>query len=166
MEDKNIAVIYGSDSGATKKIADTIANQLSVQALDISDADIDELENFDLLILGTPTVNNGELQSDWDYVLDEVEDLDLSHTRVALFGLGNQVEYAESFVDAMANIADAVEEAGAKLIGRWPIEGYKHSNSRAQEGEFFLGLALDMDTQPALTPQRIELWLEQLRQEC
>ena len=154
----NVAVFYGSNSGATKKVAAQIAEQFSAEVFDIADVDVEDFEEYDLVILGTPTVNNGELQSDWDYVLDDVEDLDLSDTKVALFGLGDQVEYSDTFVDGMADLAEACEEAGATLIGQWPTEGYKHSESRAVENGEFVGLAIDNDKQSNLTQERVEKW--------
>jgi flavodoxin I len=163
MENLNIGVFYGSDSGNTKKVAKMIAAKLGKTAKDIADTDPDELETFDLLILGTPTVNSGELQSDWDYVLDDIEDLDLSNTRVALFGLGDQMEYGDSFLDAMLDIYEACEEADAKIIGEWSTTGYNHTDSRAENDGHFIGLALDMDRQPELTESRVDKWLEQLR---
>lgn len=160
---ENIAVYFGSDSGATKKVAAQIAEQIGSECFDIADADVDDFEQYTLVILGTPTVNNGEIQSDWDYVLDEIEDLNLAETKVAIFGLGDQMEYADTFVDAMADIADACEEAGASIIGQWSTEGYTHSESRAEEDGQFVGLAIDMERQAAQTPERIEKWITQLK---
>ncbi|WP_375749588.1 flavodoxin [Vibrio sp. HN007] len=160
---ENIAVYFGSDSGATKKVATQIAEQFGSECFDIADADVDDFEQYDLVVLGTPTINNGEIQSDWDYVLDEIEDLNLAETKVAIFGLGDQVEYADTFVDAMADLADACEEAGASIIGHWSTDGYTHSESRAEEDGQFVGLAIDMERQAEQTPERIEKWITQLK---
>lgn len=160
---ENIAVFYGSDSGATKKVAAQIAGQFGVECFDIADADVEDFEQYDLVVLGTPTVNNGEIQSDWDYVLDDIEDLDLAETKVAIFGLGDQVEYADTFVDAMADLAEVCEDAGANIIGQWSTEGYEHSESRSEEDGQFVGLAIDMERQAAQTPARIEKWVAQLK---
>ncbi|WED28874.1 flavodoxin [Vibrio sp. DW001] len=159
----NIAVFYGSDSGSTKKVATLIAQQFNVDSYDIADIELEDLEQYDLIILGTPTVNNGEIQSDWDYVLDDIEDLNLTNTKVAVFGLGDQSDYADTFVDAMADLAQACEEAGATLIGPWPSKGYTHSESRAEKNGWFVGLAIDMERQAERTHERVENWVNQLK---
>ncbi|WED24712.1 flavodoxin [Vibrio sp. JC009] len=160
---EKVAVFYGSDSGATKRVAALIAEQFSAECYDIADSDVEDFEQYELVILGSPTVNNGEVQSDWDYVLDDVEDLDLANTKVAIFGLGDQVEYADTFVDAMAEIAEACEEAGADIIGKWPTEGYNHSESRSEDDGEFIGLAIDNERQADQTQTRVEKWANQLK---
>ncbi|MCW8329106.1 flavodoxin [Photobacterium sp. SDRW27] len=160
---ENIAVIYGSDSGSTQKVAAQIAEKFNVSSQDIADIDVDDLPQYELVIMGTPTVNHGEVQSDWDYALNEIEDLDLAETKVAIFGLGDQLEYADTFVDAMADLADVCEDAGAEIIGQWPTEGYEHSESRAEEDGQFLGLAIDVERQANLTQQRVDKWAELLK---
>lgn len=159
----NVAVFYGSDSGTTKKVAALIAQQFDVESNDIADIELEDLEQYDLIILGTPTVNNGEIQSDWDYVLDDLEDLNLTDTKVAIFGLGDQVDYSDTFVDAMAELAEACDEAGATLIGQWPSQGYTHSESRAEKNGYFIGLAIDMERQAERTQKRVENWVSQLK---
>lgn len=160
---ENIAVIYGSDSGSTKKVAAQIADKFNVASQDIADIDVEDLPQYDLVIMGTPTVNRGEVQADWDYALNEIEDLDLAETKIAIFGLGDQLDYADTFVDAMADLADVCEDAGAEIIGQWPTEGYEHSESRAEEDGEFLGLAIDVERQAGLTQQRVEKWTDLLK---
>lgn len=146
-----------------KKVAALIAQQFDIDSNDIADVELEDLEQYDLIILGTPTVNNGEIQSDWDYVLDDIEDLNLTDTKVAVFGLGDQIDYADTFVDAMADLAQTCEEAGATLIGSWPSKGYTHSESRAEKNGFFVGLAIDMERQAEQTHKRVENWVSQLK---
>ncbi|KEI72448.1 flavodoxin [Endozoicomonas elysicola] len=157
-----IAVIYGSDTGNTRRISEIIAARLKVDCLDVADCSAESLTDYEMLIMGAPTVNQGELQSDWDYFMPDLEDADLSGIRVALFGLGDQKEYGDTFVDALDNLAEAVEQSGAELVGQWPVEGYEFTESRAVRGNHFVGLALDEDNQPELTGQRLQQWLESM----
>ncbi|MCG7586580.1 flavodoxin, partial [Photobacterium sp. OFAV2-7] len=119
-------------------------------------------DDYDLLILGTPTANYGEMQPDWDCFVPELEDADLSGKKIALFGLGDQVDYPDSFQDAMGDLADLIVEAGGELIGQWPTDGYEFNDSRAVKDDKFVGLALDEDRQPELTDDRIATWLNTL----
>ncbi|MBY5943746.1 flavodoxin FldA [Photobacterium rosenbergii] len=158
----NIGIFFGSDTGNTEKVAEKIAAKLSLEAQDIAGNSSEIFDDYDLLILGTPTANYGEMQPDWDYFVPELEDADLNGKKVALFGLGDQIDYPDSFLDAMGELAEMVEEAGGTLIGEWPTDGYEFNDSRAVKEGKFVGLALDEDRQPELTDDRIATWLASL----
>ena len=63
-----IAIIYGSDTGTTDYITEKIVAKLNLKDIDIIDVykiELIEFKNYNTLILGTPTWNIGDLQSDW-----------------------------------------------------------------------------------------------------
>jgi flavodoxin I len=62
-------------------------------------------------------------------------------------------------------IHDVLQAAGARLVGHWPTAGYEFKSSQAVAGEHFRGLALDQINQPALTEERLDAWLAQIRPE-
>ncbi|WP_067516436.1 flavodoxin [Endozoicomonas ascidiicola] len=156
----SIAVVYGSDTGNTRRIAENMAELLKADCIDVADCAADSLSDYELLIMGAPTVNQGEVQGDWDYFLPDLEDAELNGVKVALFGLGDQKEYGDTFADALDNLAEAVENAGAELVGEWPLDGYHFTESRAQRGNHFVGLVLDEDNQADLTESRVNEWLK------
>ncbi|MCG5239660.1 flavodoxin FldA [Azospirillum doebereinerae] len=158
----SITVIYGSDSGATKQVASRIAKKIQGIALDIKAANVSDFENSDLLILGAPTYGNGDLQSDWDANLETLKSANLTGKKVALFGTGDQVNYPESFVDAMGILYDHVVAQGAVVVGFTDTDGYDHSASTAERDGRFVGLALDQDNQSSRTDKRITAWIGQL----
>ncbi len=127
----NIGIFFASDTGNTEKVAEKIATRLELETNDIAGRSNEVFEDFDLLILGTPTANYGEMQPDWDCFVPELEDADLSGKKVALFGLGDQVDYPDSFQDAMGDLADLIVEAGGEIVGQWPTDGYEFNDSRA-----------------------------------
>jgi flavodoxin I len=159
----SVTVIYGSDSGATRAVASKIAKGTGGRLLDVSEARTADYQGCDLLILGSPTYGLGDLQTDWELHLGQLEGADLTAHRVALFGTGDQETYPDSFVDAMGTLYDKVVARGADVVGFTEIDGYGFTRSTALRGGRFVGLALDEDTQPHLTNARIESWLEQLR---
>ncbi|CUW40641.1 flavodoxin 2 [Magnetospirillum sp. XM-1] len=159
----NVTVIFGSDSGATRDVAARIAKRIGGRLLDVQEARTDDYEGCDLLILGSPTYGVGELQTDWDLYVDQLEAADLASRKVALFGTGDQMTYPDSFVDAMGILYDKVVARGGEVIGFTETSGYDFSASTALRGDLFVGLALDEDTQSHLTNARIDAWLEQLR---
>jgi flavodoxin I len=163
-----IGLFYGSTSGHTLMVAEMIqtafaqATGTEVELLDVADIYLDEMADFDFIIVGIPTWNVGQLQVDWQAVLDELDQVDLTGKQAALFGLGDQVGYPDTFVDAMIFLADRLEAQGARLVGAWPTTGYHFSNSWALRDDRFVGLVLDEDNQPELTPERVTLWVAQL----
>lgn len=155
----SVNVIYGSDGGATKGIASRIAKRIGGRAIDVKDASAADFETCSLLILGSPTYGNGDLQVDWEKHLDKLRGAALVGRRVALFGTGDQETYPESFVDAMGILYDIVVERGADVVGFTATTGYSHIASTAERDGRFVGLALDPDTQSSKTNPRIEAWI-------
>ena len=162
-----IALFYGSTTGNTEDIAENIQANLGsdkVDLFDIAEESLNETSAYDFIILGIPTWDYGEIQSEWEDVWDDVDAVDFSGKTVALYGLGDQVGYGEWFLDAMGLLHDKVEARGARMIGYWPVEGYQFEASKAltKDGKLFVGLALDEDCQHELTEQRLEQWLQQI----
>ncbi len=160
------AIFYGSEDGTTADVAEALAEALSgtVPVYDIADAGLAALSDYDVLILGTSTWGIGELQSDW--IAAEESMPNLTGKRVALFGIGDQIGYPDSFVDGMGTLAHAAEKAGAELFGAWAVdESYEHEESTAQKGTYFVGLAIDEDNQSELTEERVAAWAQQLKKE-
>ncbi len=165
-------LFFGTDTGNTEDIADKICDQLAnygcvVDMHDVSNAQVTDMENYELLILGIPTWNYGGIQGEWEDVEENITSLNLSGKIVALYGLGDQFGYAEFFLDAMGWLNEHVLQAGATVIGHWPTEGYDFEESRAANADksMFCGLAIDEDQQFELTDGRIQQWVEQLAQE-
>jgi len=115
------------------------------------------------LILGVPTWFDGELPNYWDEFVPAIEDLDLKGKTIAIFGLGNQVEYPENFGDAVGILGELVQERGAKLVGYTSTDGYQYESSRAVFDGKFMGLILDQENQPRLSKDRISQWVEVLK---
>ena len=162
----SVGLFFGSDTGNTEAVAGMIQKELGSHLVDVHDiakstkADID---NFDLLILGIPTWYYGESQADWDDFMPELEEIDFSSKLVAIFGCGDQEDYAEYFLDAMGTLRDVVEARGATIIGHWPTDGYQFEASKALvDDKHFVGLGIDEDRQPELTASRVTAWCKQL----
>lgn len=63
------------------------------------------MEQYDVLILGIPTWDFGEIQEDWEAVWEQLDDLNLEGKIVALYGMGDQLGYGEWFLDALGDVA-------------------------------------------------------------
>lgn len=157
-----VHVIYGSDSGRTKAAAGKIAAKLNGKVINISDATTADFESCDLLVLGSPTYGEGDLQPDWETGVDLIAEADLTGKKVALFGLGDQNTYPDSFVDALGTLFDAVTERGAEVVGFTDTKGYEFEGSTAVRDGQFVGLVLDQDNQAAKSEKRIASWTSQI----
>lgn len=163
-----IGLFYGSTNGNTAQVARLIqqtfvhSGRATVELLDVAEFYLVEMLAFEHLILGVPTWNIGQMQKDWEQVFAEFDQLDLTGKTVALFGLGDQFGYPDTFADALFFVGSKAQERGAQLIGRWPLTGYTFRQSWAVEDDHFIGLLLDEDNQADLTPQRVETWVAQL----
>ena len=160
-------IIYSFNSTKTAKAAEKIKevfgsdfNIVSVNAEELTE---ELFLSFTNLILGVPTWFDGELPNYWDEFVPALEDLNLKGKTIAIYGLGNQVEYPENFGDAVGIMGELVQERGAKLVGFTSAEGYNYESSRALAGDQFMGLILDQETQPRQSKDRIEKWVTDLK---
>lgn len=158
-------VVYGSDSGAAEAVAESIAEKLGADCEDAAKVSPASLADYDLVVFGSSTQGVGDLQDDWESLKGKMSDVDLSGKKAAVFGLGDGVGYADSFVDAMAELAELAKDKGAEVVGAWSSEGYDFSDSAALDGDNFVGLAIDEDNQSDLTEERVDQWVEQVKGE-
>lgn len=158
-----IAIFYGSTNGNTADVALKIQKRLNTDIYDVGKLkNGDDLAKYDLLILGTSTWYDGDLQDDWDSFMSHLKVADLRGKTVALFGLGDQESYGSDYVSGMRLIYDMVVEKGANVIGSWEDEGYLYESSASVMDGKFVGLALDEENQSELTDGRIATWCDQL----
>lgn len=159
-----VTVIYGSTTGVTETIAQKIAAYFSCEAINITSAAPDSLA-ADLIILGTSTWGFGELQDDWAGAGSALlEQSNLSGKKVAVFGVGDSVTFADTFCDGIAILVELAQAKGATNIGAFPASEYAASiTSRVISGEQLLGLPLDETNEPEQTTPRLEKWLAQLK---
>ena len=166
----SIAIFFGSTTGSTQmvaeKIRDLLGERLSHLA-DVNTAEASELEQYDVIFFGVPTWNVGEMQDDWADFIPNMSELNLAGKKVAFFGVGDAVGYAENFLDAMGELWAAVYAQGAPtLVGVWPTDGYVFEASKGLYADnHFLGVGLAEDNESHLTDERLDLWLAQVLQE-
>ncbi|WP_414574851.1 flavodoxin FldA [Anabaena sp. CCY 9402-a] len=165
----NIGLFFGTQTGNTQTESEMIQQQFgdkhTVELHDVSQVELSEFNKYNYIIIGCPTWNIGELQSDWEGFYDELDNVDFSGKKVAYFGAGDQVGYPDTFQDAMGILEEKIVELGGKTVGYWPTDNYEFSESKALRDGKFVGLALDEDNQADLTEERIKTWVAQLKQE-
>ena len=165
-----VGLFYGTDTGNTERVADMIKDKIGadlVEVHDIASASVDDFAKYNKIILGQPTWYYGELQSSWDDFWEDFKTIDFTDKQVACFGLGDQADYSEYFLDAMGMMHDIAVENGAIPAGYMSTEGFEFDESKAvtEDDEFFVGLAIDEDQQPEMTAERVDQWCDQVKEE-
>ena len=162
-----IGLFYGTTTGKTESAAEMIQAELGgtdvVTLHEIADVENSDFAQYECIIIGCPTWDIGELQADWQGYYDELDDVDFSGKKVAYFGTGDQMGYAENFQDAMGILEEKISSLGGKTVGHWSTDGYEHEASKAEKNGKFVGLALDDDNQSELTEPRIKEWVGKLK---
>lgn len=163
-----IGIFFGGrDNGRTAKVARKIQEEFGTGDADLHNVNastVEDILKYDFLILGTAAWGIGEMHSDWENFMDQLTEAPLEDKKIALFGLGDQVEYPESFVDGMGIIFCRLPFKN-NVVGYTPTRGYKFYYSNAEKEGQFVGLAIDEDTQPELTGRRIKDWVTTLKNE-
>jgi len=168
---EKIGLFYGSDTGVTDDITKDFVDaweEDNLEVMEIGDAEKEDLEQYDVLILGLSTWYDGDLQSDWESFFDDFQDIDFSGKTVAIYGLGDQIGYGEYFIDGVGILAKVIIQNGGTVIGHWPIEGYRFTESVAvieDKPDYFYGLAIDNDNESQLNDERLEAWIKQVKEE-
>lgn len=166
----SIGIFYGSTTCYTEMAGEKIQQQLqalfktNIDFHDIKDVPLLKTQEYDILVFGISTWDFGELQEDWESTWDDIATLNLSGKIVALFGLGDQLGYADWFQDALGMLHDELIVLGCEMIGYWPNEGYDFIDSKGltEDKQFFVGLSLDDENQYDLSDDRINQWCQQL----
>merc|ERR1711862_398398 len=136
---------------------------------------VSKLKEYKALIVGTPTWNTGadteRSGTGWDEIYYEgpMDGLDIKGKKVAVFGLGDSVSYAENYADATGELHDVFQnKLGCVMVGYTSTDGYMHTASKSilsSDDSKFCGLLLDAVNQPDLTETRVKNWVKQILDE-
>ena len=93
---QQIPILYGTETGNAEYCADLLADRLrdegfAAKSTDMEDFDPQDLGNQSMVIVITSTYGNGDAPSNAEELLEHLqnEDLDLTHLRFAVCGLGD-----------------------------------------------------------------------------
>ncbi len=120
---KKIGLYYNFKTKKTSRVAKKIKEAFEKEGgYELVPVDVDEklteeqFMEFDRMLLGASTWMDGELPYYWDEFVPAIEDLNMKGKKVAIFGLGDQVNGSENFQDAIGLLGYLLEERGAKLL--------------------------------------------------
>ncbi len=166
-----VGIFVGSSGGVTLGVAEKLEEYFEGCELINMEEDYDDLEQFnefDVLLIGSSTWGQGDVQRDWvDPLFDmQNDEPDFSGKKVAFFGAGDQKSHPEEFVTALGKIKDIFCKLGASTdFGYTSVDGYSYKYSYAEKDGKFCGLAIDEINQEDLTEERIENWATQIKEE-
>ncbi|WP_309731157.1 flavodoxin FldA [Chamaesiphon sp. OTE_75_metabat_556] len=163
-----IGLFFGTQTGKTESIAEIIRDEFggdSINLHDMANVDVSDFDGYTKLIIASPTWDIGELQSDWEGFFPEFDTMDFTDKTIAYFGTGDQLGYADNFMDAVGILEAKITARGGKTIGYWSTDGYDFSESKAVRNGKFVGLAIDEDNQSDLTEERVKIWVAQIKRE-
>lgn len=116
-------IIYGSSTGNTEKLAQFLAKELeqrfSVTIKDVIDTQPQDMLDKDIVILGSSTWYDGELQEDFQEFYEVMDTVDLNGKKAAVFGAG------DSSWEQFCRAVDILEEKVAEINGRLVVPGFK-----------------------------------------
>jgi flavodoxin I len=163
------ALIFGSSTGNTEYVAGLIIEalkpEITLEVIDVNTVDADDLSKMDFALCGIPTWDVGQLEQGWNEIFERLDEVTLDGLTVAMFGLGDQSTYIETYQDAMGILYRKMIERGARgEIGFTPTESHTYEGTLGTVDGSFCGLALDEDSQPELTEERIQKWAASVKQ--
>ena len=165
-----IGLFYATNTGYTEEVAEELQEHFGSNLIEVcrnvEDLELDDLLGFDVLIMGIATWDVGDLPYDWALLYDTLGSYDFSGTKIVMFGLGDQVGYPETFLDAMGIVYRGFLDRGAiGDFGFWPTAEYDFTGSLALYGDKFCGLAIDQDNEADITTARLKDWCIQIKRE-
>ncbi|MCG8412027.1 MAG: flavodoxin [Bacteroidales bacterium] len=168
---KKIGLFYGPMGGSTERVAKKIATVLGNENVDLIPVkeskftDIDKYENiiFGISTIGKETWESDKSANDWDVFFPEIEKADYTNKIIAIFGLGDQITYDLHFVDSIGILSEKIISKGAQIIGQVDTDGYDFRESKAIVDGKFIGLPVNEDFEPELTDERINNWINQIK---
>jgi len=166
---KKLKLIYGTDTRKTEEIInlyllDLLEDHFQVEVVNLASIKDEDWTSHYYYIISSPTWWDGDLQSDWEEYLDKFEKISFKGKQIALFGLGDQVVYAEWYCDGLGILGEIIQKNGGKLHGFTEKDSsYTFNTSKAVKNNNILwGLALDDDNQSNLNKERLENWVNQI----
>lgn len=119
-----VIMVFTSMTGNTEEMAEAIAEGVREQGIELDvkevlDAVAVELEQYDGILLGAYTWGDGELPDDFLDFYDELDDVDLTGKKAAVFGSCDS-SY-EKYGAAVDTLIEKLQERGAEVV----LEGLK-----------------------------------------
>jgi flavodoxin I len=118
---KKILIIFSTVGGNTELVVDAVANLLAPDIFEITKkrpeiSDPQEIKNFDLTILASPTYNQGTLEDNFKNFIKAFIKEDFSNQKFAIIGLGDSKYYPEYLTESASILEDIIKKTGGQMV--------------------------------------------------
>lgn len=116
-----ILLLYASTTGNTELIAEAIADELlylkhevEMKSFDFDRIDVEEVLDYDAVLIGTHTWDDGELPYEVEDFYDDLGDVDITGCIFGVFGSADS--FYRTYGGAVDLIADHAKNLGAEVL--------------------------------------------------
>ena len=125
----SVLIVYGSSTGNTQYVAEEIEKILTAQGMDVKNVEVGRAkaeglcDGYDMVLLGCSTwgVDERELQEDFVYLFDRLEQANVKGKKVAVFGCGESDR--TWFCGAVDAIEKKLKELDAHVVDTLRVDG-------------------------------------------
>src|SRR5690625_629274 len=116
-----ILVLYASTTGNTEIMADVIADtfeadgyEVNIKTFDFDWIEVEELSDYDAILIGTYTWDDGSLPYEVEDFYDDLEEANITDKIFAVFGSADS--FYPVYGGAIDLIGDRAQDLGAKVL--------------------------------------------------
>lgn len=114
-------IVYSTVGGNTELVVNQISQILSSNDFNVISTRVDVFKtetilDYDLVILASPTYNQGTLEDHFKPFMKELKKLDISNKKFAVVGLGSLKYYPEYLTEAATIFEDFLKKKNAILV--------------------------------------------------
>lgn len=117
----NILMLYASTTGNTELMAEAIVeylenkqHQVVTKTFDFDPIDVEELLDYDAVLVGTHTWDDGDLPYEVEDFYEELDDVDITGQIVGVFGSADS--FYDTYGGAIDLMGDCLENKGATMV--------------------------------------------------
>lgn len=166
-------LLYTPIEGKALQVSHKLRSLLAEEDIDMLPArmaDNDVIADYTNIIIGISTYSDSKAEIDllnnpWDNFKQQLTHMHIAGKRFALFCIGDQEGYSNSFVNELKEIAEIIHNGGGEIVAGFPNENYHFQESISLINGNFIGLPLDEKNQPELTETRLLRWKDMLVKE-
>jgi flavodoxin I len=116
-----IGIVFSSVGGHTEMVVSKVqeilaTNGHTVELSRVESIDPIQLYSFDLVILASPTYNQGTVEDKFVPFLNSFEKLDFESKKFAVIGLGSLKYYGEYLTESASILEEYINAAGGEII--------------------------------------------------
>lgn len=116
-----IGIIFSSVGGHTEMVVDKVSELLNnnghtVTKTRVDLVDIESLGHYDLVILASPTYNQGTVEDKFIPFLKTFQTRDFTNRKFAVIGLGSLKYYGEYLTEAATILEEYITKSGGQIV--------------------------------------------------